>query len=815
MPRRAQIVSAVGIVAACALTQTTSADPIEILDDGDFANVVSLPNGNVWRLSGRFNKIYRQESTDYGSTWGSSVDLVTSAPGGWNPLPAFDNSGNLHLFKIDASATPQVIKHWNSNSALTSFTAQTDVGSGDFGSNMKAIVIPGGTYAGRILLPYGDSSISPPSGYGNFMTRVRYLSAGSSTWSLSSAQLTSPVPSDWNGASDGACEPTIWVRNNGAVNMLMRSQTGKLRFASSSNGGASWTATADSYDYNSDGTPDINFYTSTGPPAMTRMDNGDLVLLWNNATMPPKYVNSGGGAAKIWYAGRDVLHAAISTDDGLTWKGFREVYLDPYRNQDPVSGDTGTAYPFATAMADGRLLAITGQGNAKTMLRIDTDYLLETDRSDDFTSADPLANWSVFKPYGDVVNTKRSRVQGAVVIDDPDPNRTKNVLHVRRPDAKDPDGAAWNFPMARRGQTAVRLKLQSGFEGGVIALTDRFFNPTDSQGETSAYLKAAITPNASGGTLPGGAQLNAGTWYDLTIDWNTAQNKARLLRDGVQVGTINSTSGIGVWPGLSYLRLRSTASTTDSAGMLIDEVNHDGSNIRDANRTDGASIAGGVSGWTYMKIDDYVPNTLVSGGNPSGNGTTGTFTSPFTGFVNPTTGAGSIGILVESSTGTVRFGDATSTQITSDLVGAEDGETLTIRFVDPADPDTAATVSDVAFRLGSVAAGNVSVKVFDHQGNELPDWVFTTLTSGVNINIGFTGLEDLAGASVIHKIVLSGAGTDDWLVGSFGVTPSSYDLGYKGFQVRSGFPLVPEPSSAAALAAGILCCLRRRRRGTR
>ena len=73
--------------------------------------------------------------------------------------------------------------------------------------------------------------------------------------------------------------------------------------------------------------------------------------------MPPRADGAG------VYGGRDALHIAVSEDEGKTWRGFREIYLDHRRNDNPAkNGDRGTAYPLAAYTNDGRIVVLAGQG---------------------------------------------------------------------------------------------------------------------------------------------------------------------------------------------------------------------------------------------------------------------------------------------------------------------------------------------------------------------------------------------------------------------------------------------------------------------
>ena len=57
-----------------------------------------------------------------------------------------------------------------------------------------------------------------------------------------------------------------------------------------------------------------------------------------------------------------------------------------------------------------------------------------------------------------------------------------------RPDDKDPDGATWNFPLGRSGTFTTRVKVNPNSRGGVIALADRFFDPSDATCDAKAMF---------------------------------------------------------------------------------------------------------------------------------------------------------------------------------------------------------------------------------------------------------------------------------------------------------------------------------------
>ena len=93
------------------------------------------------------------------------------------------------------------------------------------------------------------------------------------------------------------------------------------------------------------------------------------------------------------FTNRDANHAALSLDDGKTWRGFREVLLNPIRNDSDfrTSGGKGEAvdksvHQFqALEMPYGKILLSCGQHKyARRLILLDPKWLLETSREEDF-----------------------------------------------------------------------------------------------------------------------------------------------------------------------------------------------------------------------------------------------------------------------------------------------------------------------------------------------------------------------------------------------------------------------------------------------
>ncbi|MCA9069831.1 MAG: hypothetical protein KDA84_12950, partial [Planctomycetaceae bacterium] len=112
----------------------------------------------------------------------------------------------------------------------------------------------------------------------------------------------------------------------------------------------------------------------------------------------------------------------------------------------------------------------------------------------------------------------------------------------------------------------TRIMVREGFRGGVVALNDRFFDPTNDLGEEFSVFQAAIGKDQKLGRV----QLKAGQWYDLRFEWDLSEghcllhiNNRLAARLPLRSPTLN---------GLSYVRFRSTANDVDEAGFLVDNV---------------------------------------------------------------------------------------------------------------------------------------------------------------------------------------------------------------------------------------------------
>ena len=515
---------------------------------------VALPDGTLRAFQAVDGEIVSLSSADAGRTWSpprSEFTLAADRMAGALPLLAAD--GEIHLILTHAHGTGKPAQtlfidlwHCRTTGQRSAWTVPRRIWEGYCGAVLDVKQLA----SGRILVPFAawktpGEPVAPHTG-SNYTTAV-HSDDGGKTWQLSPAKVTAPCNDGYNGNNYGAIEPTVLELSDRRAWMLMRTQTGFL-YESFSGDGDCWTAARPS-----------RFHSSSSPAALARLPDERLVLFWNNCEMPPRYQGMG------VYGGRDALHAAVSDDDGHSWQGFREVYRDPFRNDSPPRhGDRGTAYPAAAVDKSGHVVLVTGQGNRRTMILVDPDWLTEQEQADDFSAG--LDHWHVWKHFGPASGFWRDRCTGPRLIAHPT-KPTASALHLRRPAERDADCASWNFAGREQGRLDVRLLPQREFAGIDICLNDRFFNPSDQRGETEAVFRLTVPAD---GQLPADVALKADTWSTLSFRWDLASRTCQVAVNGRHGFVLpQQTAAFG---GVSYLRLRSRAEAIDEAGCLIESV---------------------------------------------------------------------------------------------------------------------------------------------------------------------------------------------------------------------------------------------------
>ncbi len=505
-----------------------------------------LPDGRLIAVVGQglnAHEAVARHSSDGGRTWSDPKTLfaLPKDMGVWGlHYVLVDRRGELHLFYTTDAKTAGKglyemrfdIYHVGSANARTSWKAPVLVRKGYHGSMLSAIALK----SGRLVLPIcyltprtwsnrgrGSDAFTD---MGRFSSGVVYSDDAGDSWHEAAVELK--VPSPYIGA-DGIIEPIALELKDGRTWLLLRTQLGRL-FESFSKDGAVWTKP----------TP-TSIFSSDSPPSLTRLKDGRIVMLWNNCL-------------RFSYAqgGRHILHAAISEDDGRTWRGYREVARNPFVDDPPPSnGDHGVSYTLPALTSDGEIITPIQVGGTGGMwqLRFNPDWLHETSRKTDFSSG--AEGWSTF-------GTK-----GVEVVTNPDKSGMR-ALQMRKPEADWPSAAVWNFPNGMKGRLKLRLKLNPGFVGARIGLTDHFSVPFDP--EDLSYNLFNLNLGREGKL--GNSAMSLGQWHVLELDWNCAEQECRVLVDGRHAETLPMQRRTA---GVNYLRLSSTADV-DTAGLLIESV---------------------------------------------------------------------------------------------------------------------------------------------------------------------------------------------------------------------------------------------------
>jgi hypothetical protein len=287
------------------------------------------------------------------------------------------------------------------------------------------------------------------------------------------------------------------------------------------------------------------------------MPDGRMLLCWSNNSQPSLRV-----FGKL-YVNREALHMAISEDDGQSWRGFREVFVNPVRNGGSdiygARGDFGTSYPTMDFTKQGKIILATGQGHDerhRAIFLIDPTWLYETERSEDF--ADGMRNLSAYTFLGK--GKIRPRMLGPRILAHPKDRRQK-VMQMARPDVKHaPNAAVWNFPLARKGKVTLDVCRNEGASPLELALTDHHSHPNDTEARKAAMIRFDVAEVL---------QLKEGVWSQIEIDWDLDKNQCQVScgDKARKVALQNRTE-----TGISYLRLTLLAEKKDTAGWLINTM---------------------------------------------------------------------------------------------------------------------------------------------------------------------------------------------------------------------------------------------------
>jgi hypothetical protein len=518
---------------------------------------LSLPDGRVVALSVARNNgqqtMQARYSTDEGLTWSDPQNLFDwpKSAGGFGLFERLlDSNGEIHVFILcDANTgvlyppaqegTPDArgfaldIWHARTFDQRTRWEQPQRIWTGP-GSDLLSVIE---MRNGRIVLPFSfkrhNSYDDPRRGFegytyfGQYSVTSVYSDDHGRTWHTSPDVLSVQTP---DLSTYGADEPAVIQLNDGRVWMLLRTERGRF-YESFSPDGAHWSHPKPS-----------KLISSDSPAGLLRLKDGSL-LLFSNACLRYPYA----------YGARYVLHGAISRDDGRTWRGFRELLRDPYRNE-PINfhADYGWSYSFPTLTANGNVLFTNWvqTERVRNFTLFDPAWLYETRQETDFSKG--IDDWTVFGSKGVDVEAAPDGANG-------------RVLAIRKAELDWPAAAVWNFPVGAKGTLKLSLMLKPGFHGANLGLTDHYSVPWDDEDRFFNVFNLAITND--GQILPG-VKIDSGKWHDVELSWDVDGRKCTVTVDGKSTGTIQDNRRS---LGINYLRLHTTADEPDP-GLLLRRV---------------------------------------------------------------------------------------------------------------------------------------------------------------------------------------------------------------------------------------------------
>jgi hypothetical protein len=373
---------------------------------------------------------------------------------------------------------------------------------------------------------------------------------------------------------NNCCEPTILELKDGRLWMLARTSQDMMYECYSNDAGASWSSWTPS-----------SFYGTLTMPTLHRLSDCRILCIWCNTTPLVEADRSDSSLSQYaqdgtWedvFTNRDAVHAAISEDDGATWLGFRELRLNPLRNDsdyaERAERDLSVHQSQVLELTEeGKILISHGQDEeVRALLIFDVDWLYESSRSCRFENG--LDDWSTFKFHDEIRgHCAHNRNPGPVLIPHPDIEE-RRVLHLQHTIddrfAHDVDGAVWNFPAAKSGSVKTRFRLQTGGKGISIRLLDRWVNPSDPHVGTYANYELTIPGD---GRLSPDVVLTLGKWHDIELYWSDVSSGAcHILVDGQETNVslpLNQPSRHGI----SYVHFQASEDE-DPHGTLIESVN--------------------------------------------------------------------------------------------------------------------------------------------------------------------------------------------------------------------------------------------------
>jgi hypothetical protein len=365
-------------------------------------------------------------------------------------------------------------------------------------------------------------------------------------------------------------EPYVVELCENNLMMIIRCSTDEFYKSYSYDNGENWT------------TPEPStFYGSNTTAFMLRLSDGRVLTFWNNTKPLPMFnyktyldgKNSLDEFGEAGFTNRDAAHAAISDDGGVTFKGYREILLNPARNNPDFrylggrehSNDKSVHQFQAFELPFNKVLVSAGQNLPSCrMVIFDLDWLYETSREETFIQG--LSNVSthvyVKSLYGHTPENGHcayNRTNGAILLPSPD-RAPYDVLYVSKYRderlVSEVQGVTYNFPMSKDGEVEVGVFMVE--KDMRICLCDRWFNPCDPTIPQSANFFFELNK----------ADLGDG-FKTVKIKYDTENEYAQVFIEDELFFGVNMTKECPT--GISYITVQ-CASDGESKGFYVNKI---------------------------------------------------------------------------------------------------------------------------------------------------------------------------------------------------------------------------------------------------
>lgn len=368
-------------------------------------------------------------------------------------------------------------------------------------------------------------------------------------------------------------EPHAVEFSEGKMMMIIRTPLDFFYLSYSYDGGDSWSKAEPS-----------TFYGTDTTAYLLRLSDGRVLAFWNN-TKPlsqPNYkvernrvsewVSAGKGENA--FTNRDAAHAAISSDGGKTFVGYRELILNPIRDRRDFRYFGGvkqtldkSVHQFqALELPFGKVLVTAGQNaESRRAFIFDIGWLLENERSEDFVQngISQLTTHTYAKSFSDHTadiagngHCSWNRAPSAYLLPDPDGSRAEVLSISKHHDERlynDIGGAVWNFPCSKKGKVEIVIKIAE--KSARISLSDRWYNTCDPH-------VAAFAPF----TFDIEAEDVGDGYVTLSIEYDTELARAAVAINGEHLFALRMAHPVPT--GISYLHMQ-CATDGDSEGFYI------------------------------------------------------------------------------------------------------------------------------------------------------------------------------------------------------------------------------------------------------